>query len=78
MTVMMTEKEVRERLDATVNRLTRHRELFAKDPRGPQAAALFELALISRIKTLEEVLGIGAWDEKEIPKNLKLDKRKWS
>jgi hypothetical protein len=75
---MITEKEVRERLDITVNRLTKFREDFAKDPRYPQVAIASEMAFVSRIKTLEEVLEIGTWDEKEIPKNLKLDERKWS
>jgi len=75
---MITEKEVREKLDITVNRLTKFREDFTKDPRYPQVARLAEVAFVSRIKTLEEMLGIGTWDEREIPKNLKLDERKWS
>jgi hypothetical protein len=75
---MISENEVLQKMDETVNRLTKFREDFAKDPRPPQAGKFIELALVSRIKTLQEVLGIGSWDEKQISSELKLDSSRWA
>jgi hypothetical protein len=75
---MMTEKEIRGKLDTTTSQLAKLRQDFAKDPRYPKLAKAAEMAFVVRIMTLQEILGLRTWDEKEIPKNLKLDKRRWT
>jgi hypothetical protein len=76
---MLSENEVGKRLDETVNRLAKFKEAFAKDPRGPpQTGIIVESYFNSRIKTLQEVLGIGVWDEREFSNKYKLDPRHWA
>jgi hypothetical protein len=77
---MISESEVRRRLDETMNRLAKLKEAFAKDPKAPppELQRFAELYFVSRIKTLQEVLGIGAWDERDLSDKYKLDSRKWT
>jgi hypothetical protein len=64
-------------LDETINRLTQIKAKMGNDPRSLQAAPIIESCFVSRIKTLQEVLGIGSWDEKELSGTYKLDPRRW-
>jgi len=74
---MISEKEVRNKLDETINRLTTIKAKIGSDPIGLRAAPIIEGYFVSRIKTLQEVLGIGSWDEKDISGKYKLDPRRW-
>jgi hypothetical protein len=74
---MISEKEAREKLDETINRFERIKSKMGNDPRSIQAVPMVTVAFTTHIKTLQEVLGIGSWDEKELSETYKLDSRHW-
>jgi len=74
---MISEKKVRDKLDETVNRLNSILAKMEDNPRDKQALVIIRTVFDARIKTLQEVLEIGIWDEKEVSEIYKLDSRHW-
>lgn len=75
---MISEKEVRDKLDETINRLAKIKSRIVNAPPNIQRMLpMVEIGYTSRIKTLQEVLGTGSWDDEELSGNYKLDPRYW-
>ena len=77
-THMISEREIHDKLDETINRLAKIKLQTANAPPNIQRMLpMVEIAYTSRIKTLQEVLGTGSWDDKDLSGSYKLDSRYW-